>query len=109
MLLHRGEIDGQAFTLRGVSRRQMATISKHGKVSGANWGLAFRPNHSGEMWDLAVRTDLSDERVASTIAHELLHVGDWHKSEEWVDATSIAIGKALIAMGFRRSTDGKKT
>lgn len=40
------------------------------------------------------------ETTVETLVHELLHVADWSKDEDWIEDTGRFIAKALMASGL---------
>lgn len=94
-----GQIDGKTFELRAVKRKT---------IRGQRWGHTTAPSEPHGTWQLVARDDLSDLRVACTVAHEILHVADWGKEEWWVDQTAEHIARALHAFGFRRIKSGSE-
>lgn len=92
--VHRGELFGAPYAVRRASYRSMPLKR--------TWGACYKPSKPDRDWDLIVRTDMSDQTVATIIAHEMLHLANWRATEDWVDRVSIEIGRALIAFGFHR-------
>jgi hypothetical protein len=52
---------------------------------------------------IRVRRNLSQQRLTEIVAHEVLHASVPALSEESVTTAAAAIGRALFALGWRRS------
>ena len=57
---------------------------------------------------IRVRRNLSQQRLASVIAHEILHAAVPSLDEETVQAAGDAIGRAMFLLQFRRIGPSKK-
>ena len=45
--------------------------------------------------------------LLQVLAHEFLHAGDWHKTEEWVDSVSTDLARFLYRLGYRLESEGQ--
>ena len=82
MSRHRVVISGQYWTIRFVSR-----LTGYGDC---DW----------EKRTVRLRNGQTKEELLDTLIHEILHAGDPHKTEEWVEQTANSLTAAIKAIGL---------
>jgi hypothetical protein len=57
---------------------------------------------------IAIYNKLNDERTLAILIHEMLHAGDWHRTEEFVEEFAEDVARAATKLGFhRKDCDGE--